>query len=202
MKLPRRPVLAVALSIDKDGEKNAQYARFVQSTSLLILMILYIVDDRWLFYDQDVHSVLRNRIVPQNPIPVPSLSYDSELQQWHELDVMRLDAVLTPKSFTKQRRVKYAVLRSNFSALADSVRKICRDGYPAEFLSSFVKSLSNCLMSATEELNEHKVREDFQHAMNDKFNTDTNLTTDLCSSDELFAEIDLVEQKVSGMDTS
>ena len=38
--------------------------------------------------------------------------------------------------------------------------------------------------------------------MNDTFNTDTNLSTDLCSSEELFAEIYSIEQEVSGMSTS
>ena len=100
MKLPCHHVLADALSVAKDGEKIAQCTRFVQSSSLLILMIRYLVDDHWLFPDRDVHSDSRNIIVPQNPIPVPCLSDNSELQQWHESDGMSLDAVLTPKSTT------------------------------------------------------------------------------------------------------
>ena len=110
MNLPFRHVLTVALSIDKDGEEIAHCARFVQSTSPLILMIHYLVEDRWLFPDRDKHSVMRNRIVPQNPIPVPSRPDDSELQQLHESGGMSLDDVLTPKSATKQRQVTYAVL--------------------------------------------------------------------------------------------
>ena len=62
--------------------------------------------------------------------------------------------------------------------------------------------LSNSLTSATEEPNEHRVSEVFQHAMNETFNTDTSLTTYLCSSDKMFAEIDPVEQRLPGMDTS
>ena len=57
-------------------------------------------------------------------------------------------------------------------------------------------------MNTTEESKEHKVREVFQHAMNDTCNIDTNMTTNLFSADASFAEIDPVEQKASGMDTS
>ena len=114
MKLPCRHILAIALSIDKDEEKIAQCARLVQGTSLLILIIRYLVDDRWLFPDRDVYSVLRNKIVPQKPIPALSLSDDSELQQWHESGGANLGSVLTPKSTTKQRQVTVVVLRSNF----------------------------------------------------------------------------------------
>ena len=57
-------------------------------------------------------------------------------------------------------------------------------------------------MNATEELNKHRGREAFQHKMNNTFNTDTNLTTNLCSGDESFAETDPIEKKLSGMNKS
>ena len=130
---------------------------------------------------------MRNRIERQNPIPAPSLSDDSELQQWYKSGSMGSDAVLTPKYITKQQQVTNAVLRRNFCVLADNLTRIRRDVNAAEFLSSFVKNLSSRLMSTAEELNRHRVRKFFQHAMNDTFNTNKNMTTNLCSRNELFA---------------
>ena len=72
MNNPYRHALAVALSIEKDGDKIRQRARFIQCTSFLILVNRYLVDDRWLFHDRYVHSVLQNIIVLQNSFPVPS----------------------------------------------------------------------------------------------------------------------------------
>ena len=54
------------------------------------------------------------------------------------------------------------------------------------------------MKDTTDELNERRFREFFRHAMNDTFNTDANLTTNLCFSVESLAKIDPVEEKVSG----
>ena len=98
----------------------------------------------------------------------------------------------------KKRRITFAQLRSNFSALADNVKKIHRNGKLPEIPSLLVSYLSNHLCVKTTELSEETLKDMFQRAMKDNFpspttKTDTEHSAQTFDLDEIESELNCAQ---------